>query len=231
MKRLAAILLILFIAATVSAQITHNISTGMLNIPANSPNDYIITGSTTSNYVIVNPPYRGTITLRDVNIILSAGIYSPIAIRGINGTSNLTPISNVDIILEGNNFLVNTGGGRAAFQVDQGTQINISAINPYDNSSGTLAAIQNNSMGGAGIGSLDYNANRNEANATASLSGIGCLGTTGITAGGNVIISSGTITAKGGHGAGIGGGYGTYYDGMIVIYGGIVNASTIRHAA
>ena len=231
-RYLFAILLInvlFLVRAETSAQITHDISKASLTIPSTSTSNYIITGNTTYNSVIVTAGYFGTITLRNVKIELS-GTYSPIAIKGKNNCSNLTPVSNVYIILEGTNILTSYGSsGCAALQVEQGAQINISAINPSDNSSGTLNATVTNTSCGAGIGALIHSTNPSEATADAVITG-GCY-SPGTTAGGNIIISSGIITAQGGHGAGIGGGYTTYYDGMIVIYGGIINSSTIRHAA
>ena len=217
---------------TQSATITHNIANGSLTIAGNSSDDYIITGTTTSNYVLIQAGYCGIVTLQNLNIMLS-GNNSPIAVKGQNNCSNRSPISNIDIILEGNNVLCYAGNsGCAAFQVEQGTQINIAAVNPSDNSSGTLTATVTSSEGGAGIGALNRESNKNEATDSAILSGgiIQC-GIGVPTAGGNIVISSGTITAQGGHGAGIGGGYASYYDGMIVIYGGIVHASALRHAA
>lgn len=211
--------------------INHNISSGRLIINGNSNDDYVITGSTsnTNNYVEVQFGYKGTITLSNCSFnFTSSGVHSPIRICGMNNLSNTDPSrTNVNIILDGDNYIYNSSYGRACIQVDQGAQINISAIEPCNNSSGTLTAIQMDTNGGAAIGSLNQNENTNETTATVLLSN----GYTGTTAGGNVVISSGTITAKGGHGAGIGGGYETYYDGMIVIYGGIVDATTIRHSA
>lgn len=224
------VLLMLMVSNCVSAAtITHDISTGNLIISGTSTDDYIITGSTTSHHVIVEFGYKGTITLKNVYFNFSGyGVDSPIRIMGMDGMSNTDPNrTNVNIVLDGDNYIYNTGGGRACIQVDQGAQINISAIDPCYNSSGTLVAEQSNDDGGAAIGSLDAYDNTNQTKSSAILSD----GYTGITAGGNVVISSGIVTARGGHGAGIGGGYTTYYDGMIVIYGGVVNASTVRHAA
>lgn len=227
-----SITLILYVASIfggLAETITHDISTSSLTISSKSINDYLITGSTGSNNIIVKPGYNGSITLQNINISLGDTL-SPIIIKGQDNCPNTTPISNVDFILEGDNTLEYTGTkGCVAFQVEQGTQINLSAIDPSDNTSGTLSATVTTVYSGAGIGSLNHVLNSNEATSTASVTG----GTksTGTTAGGNVIISSGTITARGGHGAGIGGGYRTYYDGMIVIYGGIVNASCMTHAA
>lgn len=223
-------LTLLFAAYSSAAVINHNISTGNLIIPGSSTNDYVVTGSTSSYYISAQFGYKGTITLKNCsfNFTSSSGTASPIRIVGKNGLSNADPSrTNVNLVLDGNNTIYNNGGGRACIQVDQGAQINISAIEPCDNSSGTLTVTQANEWGGAGIGSLNHMSNTAETTSTATLSN----GYTGTTAGGNVVISSGTITTKGGHGAGIGGGFYTYYDGMIVIYGGIVNATAIFDAA
>ena len=207
------------------AIITHDISTARLTIPGTSTDDYVITGSTTANYVDIATGYHGTVTLKNCTISLSSIAHSPIRVHGQDNQLNSSPLTNVKIVLDGNNRLYHNGsGGWAAFQVDQGSQINISAINPYDDTSGRLDAIIGSQSGGAGIGAL---CNSNEAKGTASLS----CGGNGTTAGGNIVISSGTVTAKGGHGAGIGGGYPTYYDGIIVIYGGVVDSRAGRHAA
>ena len=190
--------------------INHDISSGCLIINGNSNDDYVITGSTsnTNNYIEVQFGYKGTITLSNCFFNFeSSGYHSPIRICGKNNLSNTDPSrTNVNIILDGDNYIYNSGYGRACIQVDQGAQINISAIEPCNNSSGTLTAIQMDTDGGAAIGSLNHYENTNETTATVLLSN----GYTGTTAGGNVVISSGTITAKGGHGAGIGGGYDSY---------------------
>ena len=170
---------------------------------------------------------------------------SPISVKGEHDRPNSDPITNVDIILEGDNVLHYTGElGYAALHVEQGAQINISAIDPDDNTSGTLIAKVENEDGGAGIGALSHEKRANSFGLgtpqyTTSIASSEAIAFTTIiggchelpTAGGNVVISSGTVEARGGHGAGIGGAYGTYYDGMIVIYGGIVDATAITHAA
>ena len=217
----------------ISAIINYDISTGNLTIPGGSTDDYVITGSTTSYYVDVQTGYKGTITLKDCTIDLTGVTHSSIRVHGQDDQLNLLPLTNVKIILDGNNRLYHDGNGGArgwaALQVDQGAQINISAINPNDNASGTLEAIIGSQNGGAGIGSLC--GNTNEARGTyTGCTGLGTNPTTA-TAGGNIVISSGIVTAKGGHGSGIGGGYSTYYDGMILIYGGIVDSRAGRHAA
>ncbi|MCQ2299373.1 MAG: gliding motility-associated C-terminal domain-containing protein [Bacteroidales bacterium] len=236
------VLLLLVVALGVcarAAEIVHDISTSSLVIPASSTDSYVVTGSTTNarHYVLVSSGFHGTITLRDVSMQFSSSggsvNYSPITIKGQNNCSNLTPVTKVTLILQGYNYISNSGSGRACIQVEQGAQVHIRAINPSFNASGTLCAIQQNSDGGAAIGALNRLQNSSEATGTSP------LGTATYedarnrvtTAGGNVVISSGIITARGGHGAGIGGGYGTYYNGIIFIYGGIVNAYTIRHSA
>ena len=225
------VLLMLLISNIASAAvITHNISSGCLTIPASSTDEYVITGSTTSNYVIVEFGWKGTITLKECTFDFTNSYNSAIRITGKSNLLNTDPSrTNVNLILDGDNYIYNSGGSSACIQVDQGAQINISAIEPCDNSSGTLTALQANSSGGAAIGSREDGGgyNENETYAYATLSD----GYSDVTAGGNIVISSGTIKARGGHGAGIGGGYGTWYDGMIVIYGGIVESRTIRHSA
>jgi hypothetical protein len=214
-----------------AAVVNHDISTACLTIPASSTDEYVITGSTTSNYVIVEFGWKGTITLKNCTFDFynTSGYNSPIRITGKDNLLNSDPSrTNVNIVLEGDNYIYNDGYGRACIQVDQGAQINISAIEPCDNSSGTLTAIQNGRGGGAAIGSLNRSGSNMETTASAIISG---GRGEDITAGGNIVISSGTITAKGGHGAGIGGGYLSWYDGMIVVYGGVVNASAYSHSA
>jgi hypothetical protein len=213
-------------AANAQTTINHNIGTGDLTIPGNSTDNYIITGTTTTNRIIVNSGYQGTITLTNVDITASGG-YPPVRFVGVYNQSNLNPTTKANIILSGNNSVVHTGNnGYAAIQVDQGTQIHISAIDPANNASGTLYASARDEtatqfmLGGAGIGNSGANGGTNYVHGTAALS---CSGQ-GNTGGGNIIISSGTITARGGHAAGIGGGYNTYYDGIIIIYGGVVES-------
>ncbi|MDR0982671.1 MAG: hypothetical protein LBM07_05455, partial [Culturomica sp.] len=230
MEKYTIVVFFVFFVNTISAaDIQHNISTSSLTISSGSTDNYIITGTTSVNYVLVQRGYKGTITLRNVSITSSS--YSPITVIGENNRSNFTPITNVDIILEGNNTLTYTGySGYAALQVDQGAQINISSAlqQPNGYTIGSLTAKVTNSSGGAGIGGLTNSAS-NSQQGSADITG-GCS-TPDYTCGGNIIIESGNITAQGGHGAGIGGGFSTYYNGMIVIYGGTINASSIRHAA
>ena len=214
----------------VTAQITHNISSGSLTVSGSS--NYIITGTSTTNRVTVNSGYTGTITLRNLTITSSSA--SPIAVLGQNNRSALSPVTRVNVILEGVNTLTFTGTGYAAFQVDQGAQISISAIDPGNDASGTLNASSTSVYsGGAGIGAIATTVAGSAGNqGTATIVG-SCSGMNpgNVTAGGNIIISSGTINAQGAHGAGIGGAHFSYYNGIIAIYGGIVDSRAGYDAA
>ena len=239
LHKLFILLLIAAASMGLTAQtvITHNIATGNLIIAGNSTDNYIITGTTSTNYVQVQTGYKGHITLRSLSITLTAGSNPPIAVKGQNNSSNLSPVTNVDILLEGNNVLSYNGSGSvhagcAALQVELGSQINISENPCYP---GSLTATVTNSYdyrrGGAGIGAPNHGYSNTTSDATATVSIIGNYCTSHPISGGNIVISGGTITARGSHGAGIGGSYYTYYDGMIVVYGGTVNASSNYHAA
>ncbi|MDR2914428.1 MAG: InlB B-repeat-containing protein [Tannerella sp.] len=215
----AVLFLTAFCGHVLHAQITHNMSSGTITLSNGA--DYIITGMNDGSATVIIPEgYQGTVTLRNLTITSSGA--SPIKVTGKNGRSNLDPLTKVNVILEGTNRLTANGAGSAAFQVDQGAQISISAVEPADNSSGTLTATSNSS-GGAGIGTFNY---ANQGTATLSTGG------SGTTAGGNIIISSGTVTAAGAsHAAGIGGGWHSYYNGNIIIYGGVVTATNPSHGA
>ena len=237
--------------------INHDISTGDLVIQGTSIDNYFVTGSTTTNRIIVGSGYAGTITLSNVSIV-SNGTATFSAACG-NGTNvvttgscmaimgknrilvtdpapNLSPVTRVNLILDGNNSLLNTSNlAYCAIQVDEGAQIHINAIDLNNNSSGILVAKSTTqppggtaSQGGAAIGAIHgqgthvttmYNGNQG----ISVITGGSCV-TPRPTTGGNVLIGSGIITAWGGHGAGIGGGFRSYYNGIIIIYGGIVES-------
>lgn len=249
---LSVLLLSSMVVTALQAQNSpHNINLNSLTITKGS-GDWVIygTGVTTSNYITINSGYQGKITLRNVNITKPSG-ESCINVLGENGRSNMNPITRVDVILEGTNNLTFTGTYNCAFQVNQGAQIHINAIDRNDNTSGILnakstsytpgagGATYNNA--GAGIGAPTISSPSNHQNGSyvtphykPELGTDGCR--TGSsnqrgTVGGNIIIGSGTVTAWGAHGAGIGGGYYSFYDGVIIVYGGIVNAQSLRHSA
>ncbi len=250
----------MFVATTLSGQttITHDIGMqGDLIIPGSSTNNYVLTGTTAANTVIVESGYHGTITLRNLSMTSSkhpsggtggaqyTGLsgYSCITVEGQDGlNTNLTPVTKVNFVLEGTNTLrygIASGYGYyCALQVNQGAQIQISAIDPNNNASGTLhASVQISSADGAAIGGpstghLGTAGNGGIAQGPAVLT---CTSTpaynTTFTSGGNVIITSGTVVAIGGHSAGIGGPRGGYYDGIVIITGGNVTATSQRHSA
>lgn len=220
--------------------ITHNIGTqGSLTISGNSTDNYIITGTTTVNTVTIQSGYKGTITLRNLNITSSrsgsngvSGV-SCITVEGEYNRSNLDPITQVDVILEGTNSLTYTAStSGCAFQVNQGAQIHINAIDRNDNNSGVLTA-RNTADGSAAIGAPYFSSGHATGQGTAQQMSCdsGSFNRTK-TAGGNVLIGSGNVTALGyQHGAGIGGGWYTYYNGTIIVYGGVVVAQSNYHAA
>ena len=245
-RKLSTVFLGILITTTIQAAvIPHNISSGNLIIQGNDVNDYFVTGTTTTYRIVIGSGYKGTITLSNVSIT-SSGFSnyavacgngansvttgSCIAIMGRNNQSAQNPVTLVNLIIEGDNTLLYTSNqDYCAIQVDQGAQIHIKAIDENDNSSGTLVAKSSTyppggavSQGGAGIGAISTWSGYNSNQGSSVITG-GCT-SPAVTAGGNIIISSGTITAWGGHGAGIGGSFRSYYNGIIVIYGGIVEA-------
>ncbi len=185
---------------------THNIGTdGNLIIPGNSTKSYIVTGTTTTNIITVQSGYKGTITLDNLNITSSksgatngASNVSCITVEGGYNQSNLAPITIVDVKLKGANFLTYTpGNSGCAFQVNQGAQIHINAIDPNDNTSGSLIA-KNSGTGSAAIGAPYFTSGHATGQGTASQ--MTCDSGSynrSKTAGGNIIIGSGTINAQG----------------------------------
>jgi hypothetical protein len=213
-----------------AAVVTHNVSTSSLTIPSGSTDQYVITGTTTTNTVVIQSGFKGQITLQNLDMRLTGA--APITIQGLYNCDPKVPVTVVDVVLDGTNYIWHQGAF-AAIQVDRGAQINISAINPQDNSSGVLTAMVPGSGGGAGIGARTWGmgGSNGEGTTTLSSSSGACTASHYNTAGGNVTISSGTVTAKGGHAAGIGGASFTWYNGIIIITGGIVNATSGFDAA
>lgn len=185
-------------------------------------------------------------------------LWSAVLLEGENNRSNRDPVTKVKIVLEGTNNIFyqhssNTTGnyGNCCIEVMQGAQVHFRAVDANDNTSGILNAYirrsNNTSLGantgGAAIGARIYNSgysynantggvhdNLTAGEGTALIPGASGNGLRN-TAGGNIIISSGTIDAYGGHGAGIGGGFQTFHDGFIVIYGGNIRSRAWRHSA
>ena len=206
-----------------------------------------------SNVVTIQSGYQGTVTLKDLYIKTTPNSWrnggtitangrsgvSCITVEGENNRSNLNPITKVNIVLDGENRLEFASDSYCGIQVNQGAQIVINAKNPIDHTSGKLwaecsAPADGSSGGAAAIGAPNYTSpgsgGQGFASQIFSRTGASCP-THLNTAGGNIIISSGTVTAIGGHGAGIGGGWYTWYDGFIVITDGIIVADCKRHSA
>ena len=236
------LILILFSAPLLYGQttITHNIGSGNLTIPGTSTNNYILTGSTSLYRVIIETGYKGTVILNNITMSVSGmgpyygySGYACITVEGQYNRSNLNPITKVNLVLNGTNTLTSFNPYYGAIQVNQGAQINISAIDPADDSSGILVAQCDMVNGGAAAIGAPYMQDWDPRYALGQgLSPNSCGGPDVNTSGGNIIISSGTISAQGGyHGAGIGGGWWNYYNGIIIIYGGKVESHAGGHAA
>ncbi|MDR1601922.1 MAG: hypothetical protein LBS42_05790 [Tannerella sp.] len=244
--------------AKVMAQVTTTVDITTVGtnpyVIAPGSGDYIFKGhgTQTVNRINVQNGYDGTITLDSVNIVCPINL-APMRIFGTFNGDNNNPTTKVRLILKGNNFL-NSGNGAnsvaAGLQVDQGAQIDISAIDPSNNASGYLKADTRNTdmsiAGAAGIGGSCVQNTLGDANSTGTYIGTcpeyngfymraGTASTAGgnrRTTGGNIIITSGTIVAQGGNcGAGIGGGgWQGLYTGNIVITGGDVTATGGVHS-
>lgn len=185
--------------------------------------EYIITGSTTENKVIVQSGSH-TITIRNLNIDFADKGYS----------QNYRPVDfeNADaciLIIEGSNTLKG-GGDCPAINVPNGKKLAIEGT-------GTLYAYGGDAWpaigrlsgnGNVGTGYIEINSGTIFAYGGANAAGIGSSATY---PNGTVIINGGTITAIGGeNGAGIGGGKGNSWHpnggsgGIIKINGGTVIA-------
>jgi hypothetical protein len=220
------------------------------------PNPYVIApgsgnyiikgqGTQTANRINVKNGYHGTITLDNVNIVCPVD-WAPMRLFGTYNGDNNNPTTKVKLILKGNNYL-NSGNGAnsvaAGLQVDQGAQVDISAIDPENNASGYLKADTRNTdmsiAGAAGIGGPCVQNTDGDGGPNGIFTGTYIkYGTTPTTAtnrfttGGNIVITSGTVVAQGGNcGAGIGGGgWEGLYLGNIVITGGNVTATGGVHS-
>ncbi|MFT4223061.1 T9SS sorting signal type C domain-containing protein [Dysgonomonas sp.] len=247
-------ILLLWIASTAILQAQENIinvgennTAEVISIPKSghtNTTNYTITGTTTVKTIVVKSGYQGEITLRNLNITSSKTL-SPSSNYGMSGVScitvegeyngnNLVPITKVEVILDGNSTLtytVNNAG--CAFQVNQGAQIHINSIDRNDNTKGKLTATTSGT-GSAGIGAPYFISSNYTGQGTSVITNGGGQypPNRNSTAGGNIIIGSGTVVAKANaHGAGIGGAWYTYYNGIIIVYGGDVSSTSGMHAA
>jgi hypothetical protein len=229
--------------------VSNTYANNIIVIPDDNTKDYILTGSTTTNTVIIRSGYKGTVTLDNLTITSSKGStteygisgLSCITVEGENGLSNLTPKTQVNFILKDSVRLTYTNHMYCPLQVNQGAQIHISAIKPNKNDSGRLVAKSTakpginpvkTGGGGAAIGAPNFSEYEVDGQGKSDIFDIsGNKIKTSFTAGGNIVISSGIVVAYGGHAAGIGGGWYTYYNGIIIVYGGEVYSYPKRHAA
>ena len=185
------------------------------NVVISEAGDYVVSGSSASNTITVNPGITGDVnlTLNGVNIDVSSTPNKAALSLGANSTVNLT--------LDGNNYLY-SGTCCAGVQVPQNATLVIT-----DQSTGTLDAYGGHLGAGIGSGSGGDcgNITINGGSITATGNhGAGIGGGNGGD-GGTITIHGGTVTANGGNfGAGIGGGSGGD-GGSINIHGGTVTSN------
>ncbi|GHS95173.1 hypothetical protein AGMMS50276_09790 [Synergistales bacterium] len=176
--------------------------------------DVTITGTTTTNRVVVRSGTTANITLSGVDIAQSTTGNYVAALDMSGATVNLT--------LVGNNVL--KGYSRPGLQAPDGSFLTINAANDATDKLTATAGANSAGIGGyngAG-GNITINGGNITANGGQSSAGIGG-GANG--AGGSITINGGTITANGGGiGAGIGGGQGGA-GGNITINGGNITAN------
>ena len=188
---------------------TYNIANGGININSNTLeqyNDATITGSSTTNVILVNG-VEATITISNLDIQIphdkndvTASTWVP-AIRLVNG-------ANLNLILEGENTL--KGGDMcAAIEVPEGCTLTISGEGSLKATGGEGAGIGASSRRNGSLGTIVINGGDIKAYGGMMAAGIGGSAEGGS---GTVIINDGTVYAKGGHGS--------YYQDINNVYGG-----------
>lgn len=211
---------------------TYDIANGGISINSSTLeqyNDATITGSSTTNVILVNG-VEATITISNLDIQIpidnnatTASNWIP-AIRLANG-------AQLNLILEGENTL--KGGDMcAAIDVPEGCTLTISGEGSLKATGGVGAGIGASSMRKGSLGTIEINGGNIEAYGSGMAAGIGGSVEGSI---GTIVINGGTVYAKGGHGsyprdiknvyggAGIGGGASGCVD-RIEINGGNVTA-------
>lgn len=211
---------------------TYNIANGGISINSSTLeqyNDATITGSSTTNVILVNG-VEATITISNLDIQIpidnnatTASNWIP-AIRLANG-------AQLNLILEGKNTL--KGGDMcAAIDVPEGCTLTISGEGSLKATGGVGAGIGASRMRNGSLGTIVIDGGNIEAYGGGMAAGIGGSREGGS---GTIIINNGTVYAKGGHGsysgdrrnvyggAGIGGGAYGCVD-KIEINGGNVTA-------
>ena len=188
---------------------TYNIANGGININSNTLeqyNDATITGSSTTNVILVNG-VEATITISNLDIQIplvkndeTASTWVP-AIRLVND-------AKLNLILEGENTL--KGGDMcAAIEVAEGCTLTISGEGSLKATGGEGAGIGASSMRNGSLGTIVIEEGDIEAYGGMMAAGIGGSAEGGS---GTIIINGGTVYAKGGHGS--------YYKDITNVYGG-----------
>ena len=188
---------------------TYNIANGGININSGTLeqyNDATITGSSTTNVILVNG-VEATITISNLDIQIplvkndeTASTWVP-AIRLVNG-------AKLNLILEGENTL--KGGDMcAAIEVPEGCTLTISGEGSLKATGGEGAGIGASSRRNGSLGTIVIDGGDIKAYGGEMAAGIG-----GSAEGdsGTIIINNGTVYAKGGHGS--------YYKDIKNVYGG-----------
>lgn len=136
--------------------------------------------------------------------------YAAFTVNGSGVAENVS--SNMEVTLaDGTNNVLTSGYDRAGLEILAGAQVTITGGGALTARCGEDASVYGSSSAGIGAGYKDENGNW--------------------LLGGNIIVKSGTIDAKSGyHGAGIGGGWGTY-GGHVLIYGGTVTSEGGNHGS
>ncbi|GAB6395128.1 MAG: Ig-like domain-containing protein [Bacteroidales bacterium] len=211
----------------------------VVTITANG--NYTVTGTTTTNRIVIDKNVTATITLQNASI--HSSVYTPIEFYSAVGSpfslSSDTMAggkgSQVTLILEGSNELVATEFFTAGLQVEDSARLIIKGSGSLLAQGGNISSA-NNTTGGAGIGAGMRNSGGNITITSGTITAIGGLGSAGIGGsvfgtGGSITITDGTVTATGGYyGAGIGGGlYGS--GGNITVTGGTITANGGMQAA
>lgn len=188
---------------------TYDIANGGININSSTLeqyNDATITGSSTTNVILVNG-VKATITISNLDIQIphdkndvTASTWVP-AIRLVNG-------ANLNLILEGENTL--KGGDMcAAIEVPEGCTLTISGEGSLKATGGEGAGIGASSRRNGSLGTIVINGGDIKAYGGMMAAGIGGSAEGGS---GTIIINDGTVYAKGGHGS--------YYQDIQNVYGG-----------
>lgn len=188
---------------------TYNIADSGIGINSNTLeqyNDATITGTSTTNVILVNG-VEATITISNLDIQIphdkndeTASTWVP-AIRLVNG-------AKLNLILEGENTL--KGGDMcAAIEVPEGCTLTISGEGSLKATGGEGAGIGASSRRNGSLGTIVINGGDIKAYGGMMAAGIGGSAEGGS---GTVIINDGTVYAKGGHGS--------YYQDINNVYGG-----------